>query len=201
MRFFLIISSALFLAYACNSSSKEAKQNDLIAKDSLPAGQAGIKPEIDTPATKDCAVLYKNAKMMDSIILIQNDVNAEIATKSIRAFTDYAFYCESDSMSPIYLIKTAQIAMAVNNANQAKVVLERCISNYPKFKNKPAAMFMLAQLYDEQHLLNNEQEAKKIYEALIYEYPKSDWAANAKAAVKLLGKSDEQIVKEFSKGK
>jgi TolA-binding protein len=194
MRFLLIISSALFLAYACNSSSKEAKQNDLIAKDS-------IKPVIDTPATKDCAVLYKNAMMMDSIILIQNDVNAEIATKAIRAFTDYAFYCESDSMSPIYLIKTAQIAMAVNNANQAKVVLDRCISNYPKFKNKPAAMFMLAQLYDEQHLLNNEQEAKKIYEALIYEYPKSDWATNAKAAVKLLGKSDEQIIKEFSKGK
>jgi outer membrane protein assembly factor BamD (BamD/ComL family) len=194
MRLLLIISSALFLAYACNSSSKETKQNDLIDKDS-------IKAVVDTPVTKDCAVLYKNAMLMDSIILIQNDVNAEIATKAIRAFTDYAFYCESDSMSPIYLIKTAQIAMAVNNANQAKVVLDRCISNYPKFKNKPAAMFMLAQLYDEQHLLNNEQEAKKIYEALIYEYPKSDWATNAKAAVKLLGKSDEQIIKEFSKGK
>jgi len=189
-----IISSTLFFLFACNSSNNEAKQNDLIAKDS-------IKPVIDTPVTKDCAVLYKNALMMDSIVLAQNEVNTEIANRSIRAFTDYAFYCESDSMSPIYLVKTAQIAMAINNANQAKVVLDRCISNYPKFKNKPAAMFMLAQLYDEQHLLNNEEDAKRIYEALIYEYPKSDWATNARAAIKLLGKTDEQIVKEFNKGK
>ncbi len=194
MKALITICSALLFLCACNSSSTDAKQNDLIAKDS-------VKAVVDTPATKDCAVLYKSAQVMDSIILMQTEVNADIANRSIRAFTDYAFYCESDSMSPIYLIKTAQIAMAINNANQAKVVLDRCISNYPKFKNKPAAMFMLGQLYDEQHMLNNEEEAKKLYEALIYEYPKSDWATNAKAAIKLLGKTDEQIVKEFSKGK
>lgn len=201
MKAFIILSSALLFFVACNSSSSEAKQNDLISKDSLHAVQAGNNVAVDTPATKDCAVLYKRAQVMDSIILTQTEVNADIANRSIRAFTDYAFYCESDSMSPIYLVKTAQIAMAINNANQAKVVLDRCISNYPKFKNKPAAMFMLGQLYDEQHLLNNEEEAKKIYEALIYEFPKSDWATNAKAAIKLLGKTDEQIIKEFSKGK
>lgn len=194
MKAFIILSSALLFLVACNSSSTDAKQNDLVTKDS-------VKTVIDTPVTKDCAVLYKSALAMDSLILTQTEVNADIANRSIRAFTDYAFYCESDSMSPIYLVKTAQIAMAINNANQAKVVLDRCISNYPKFKNKPAAMFMLGQLYDEQHLLNNEEEAKKIYEALIYEYPKSDWATNAKAAIKLLGKTDEQIIKEFSKGK
>ena len=194
MKAFIILSSALVFLVACNSSSTDAKQNDLVTKDS-------VKTVIDTPVTKDCAVLYKSALAMDSLILTQTEVNADIANRSIRAFTDYAFYCESDSMSPIYLVKTAQIAMAINNANQAKVVLDRCISNYPKFKNKPAAMFMLGQLYDEQHLLNNEEEAKKIYEALIYEYPKSDWATNAKAAIKLLGKTDEQIIKEFSKGK
>lgn len=88
--------------------------------------------------------------------------------------------------------------MSINNPNQAKVVLDRCISNYPKFKNKPAAIFMLAQLYDEQTLLNDETEAKKLYEQLIYEYPKSEWVSSAKAAIKLLGKSDEQIVNEFN---
>ncbi len=193
MKAFIISSTLLFLL-GCNSSTDQQKQNDLIAKDSA-------KIVVDTPATKDCAVLYKNARACDSIILLQTEVDQALATKTIRAFTDFAFYCESDSLSPIFLVKTAQIAMAINNANQAKVVLDRCISNYPKFKNKPAAMFMLAQLYDEQHMLNNEEEAKRLYEALIFEYPKSDWATNAKSAIKLLGKSDEQIVKDFSKGK
>lgn len=193
MRSFFVIASTLLFFAACNSSKDEAPKDNVIPKDSIKT------IAVDTPATKDCAILYKRARTMDSTILKALEVDVKVANDAIRAFTDYAFYCESDSLSPIFLIKTAQIAMSINNPNQAKVVLDRVISNYPKFKNKPAAIFMLAQLYDEQTLLNNEAEAKKLYEQLVYEYPKSDWAVSAKGALKLLGKSDAQIVNEFNK--
>lgn len=193
MRTILAIASSLFFLVACNSSKEEAPKDSIATRDSIST------VAVDTPVVKDCAILYKRARAMDSTILKALEVDVAVANKAIRAFTDYAFYCESDSLSPIFLIKTAQIAMSINNPNQAKVVLDRVLSNYPKFKNKPAAIFMLAQLYDEQTLLNNEAEAKKLYEQLVYEYPKSEWASSAKAAIKLLGKSDEQIVNEFSK--
>ncbi len=149
----------------------------------------------------DCKHLYAEARRMDSILLTQTEVNKSSATTAIKAFTDFAFYCQTDSLSPVFLIKTAQVARAINNIPQAKLVLDRCIETYPSFSNRPAAMFLLAQLYDEDSYLNNEYEAEKIYKQIIDEYPKSDWALSAKGAIQFLGKSDEEIVKEFKKKK
>lgn len=149
----------------------------------------------------DCAQLKKEALKMDSTVLRQTEVNPVVANKAIKAFTDFAFHCSSDSVAPIYLIKTAQIAQAVNNTPQAKVVLEKCINDYPNFGNRPAAIFLLAQLYDEAAYLNNEEEARVLYQKIIDEYPKSDWASSAKGALSFIGKSDEQIMEQLKKKK
>ena len=58
---------------------------------------------------------------------------------------------------------------------------------------------MLAQVYDDASMLNNETEAKKIYEQIIKEYPNTAWERDAKVCIKNLGKTDEQLVKEFLK--
>jgi outer membrane protein assembly factor BamD (BamD/ComL family) len=194
MRYLLILALPILLE-ACQPNNEKEREVIVLTKKDTPSTLA----KKDSVLTHDCKVLFRQAKTMDSTILKQLDLNIDLANKAIRAFTDFAFYCESDSLSPVYLIKSAQIAISIKNGNQAKIVLERCISNYPKFKNKPAALFLLAQLYDEQSLLNNEEEAKKIYEQLIFDYPKSEWAKNAKGALQLLGKTDQQIINEFNK--
>ena len=147
----------------------------------------------------DCKKMLGEAKKMDSVLLNEMVVNKTSANNAIKAFTDFAFYCQSDTMCPIYLIKTAQVARVINNIPQAKVALEQCINTYPNFRNRAAAMFLLAQLYDENTYLNNEAEAKKIYEEIINDYPKSDWAVSAKGAISFIGKSDEEILKELKK--
>jgi len=147
----------------------------------------------------DCRILLQEAKMMDSILLGQTEIDMNSANKAIVAFADFANYCHQDSLSPIYLIKCAQVARAINNIPQAKLVLEKCIQDYPNFRNRPAALFLLAQLYDEDTYLNNEIEAKRLYQQIIDEHPKSDWAMSAKGAISFLGKSDEQILQELKK--
>jgi hypothetical protein len=173
-------------------------------------GNKQINPEAtDTSLTKkrtaedfmyDCAALKRTALKMDSIILKQTETNARVANDAITAFTDFAYHCNSDTITPIYLIKTAQIAQAINNTPQAQVVLEKCISDYPNFKDRAAAIFLLAQLYDETVYLNNEDEARRLYQKIIDEYPKSDWATSAKGAIQFIGKTDQQILQEL-KGK
>lgn len=193
--FFVLLSAGTILTSCTPSKNTEEKQQAVqVSPDSTEALSAA-----GSYSTGNCVQLFEKARKMDSTVLAQMDLDITLANKAIKLFTDYAFYCESDSLSPVFLIKTAQIATAINNANQAKVVLERCINNYPKFKNKPAAVFLLAQLYDEPRHLNNEEEAKKLYEQLIYDYPKSEWAANAKAALSLIGKTDQEIINEFNK--
>ena len=149
----------------------------------------------------DCKKLLAEAKRMDSILLKEMEVKKEVANKAIKAFTDFAYYCSTDSLCPIYLIKTAQVAQSINNIPQAKIVLDKCIEDYQKSIHRPAALFLLAQLYDETTFLNNEAEAKRIYEQIISEYPKSDWAKSSKGALNFIGKSDDQIIENLKKHK
>lgn len=143
---------------------------------------------------QNCIVLLRDAMRMDSILMQQNDIDQPSARQAIKAFADYANFCGTDSLSPFFLIKCAQVARAINAVPQAKVVLEKCIRDYPQFVDRPAAIFLLAQLYDEVIYLNDENEAKRLYEQIISEYPSSDWAHSAKGALTFIGKSDLEIM-------
>ncbi len=165
--------------------------------------------EFKTPDTSDinlaqkninyqsCSVLYNEARKIDSILLHQNDINNNSAKTAIYTFINFSNFCKDDSLAPIYLIKTAQVSIAIKNIPQAKIVLDRCIEDYPNFKDKSCALFLLAQLFDEPTYLNNEAEAKRLYEKIITEFPKSDWALSAKGAITFIGKSDKQILEEI----
>lgn len=175
-----ILSQAFFSS--CSAPVKEEKAN----KDSITYAN---KTYLD-----DCRKLKASALHMDSILLQQMEIDPPSARQAIKAFADFANYCHGDSVAPVYLIKCAQVARAINNVPQAKIVLEKCIADYPQFRDRPAAMFLLAQLYDEVIYLNNEMEAKRLYEQIIEEYPTSDWAHSAKGALAFIGKTDEQIM-------
>lgn len=147
----------------------------------------------------DCGQLKRDAIKMDSILLGQIEVDEPSAKKAIVAFTEFANYCDTDTLSPVFLIKTAQVARVINHIPQAKTALDQCIAAYPHFRDRPAALFLLAQLYDENTYLNNEQEAKALYQKIIDEHPKSPWANSAKGAIAFIGKSDKQIMEELKK--
>lgn len=194
--------SHLFLLLIIISSCHPAEQvkTDKEKKDSLinitltdSSAAASNQPE------SDCKKLLSNAKKMDSTLLKALEVRPDIATKAIKAFTNFIYFCSNDSLCPIYLIKTAQVAQAVNNTAQAKVALDKCIINYPKSVHQPAALFLLAQLYDEVNYLNDEKEAKKLYQKIIKNYPKSDWAKSAKGALNFIGKTDDEIMEQLKK--
>jgi len=147
----------------------------------------------------DCNLLRAEARRYDSTLLIQNELNDSLARNAIKAFTGYASYCKTEVDVPIYLIKTASVAKAINNIPQSKLALETLINDYPGFENRPAALFMLAQLYDEVSYLNDEHEAARLYEKIISDYPKSEWVILAQGALKMIGKSDKEMLKEFTK--
>jgi tetratricopeptide (TPR) repeat protein len=188
-----IVVVVLACVAACSSPKIEQAENATPKTDSLPKQ----KPSYLT----SCKEYFREASKMDSILLQQNEVDKPSANKAIKAFTDFVYNCQSDSMSPIYLIKTAQVAKAIDNIPQAKLVLDKCIEDYPSFKDRAVAMFLLAQLYDENTYLNNENEARKLYQQILDEYPKSSIATSAKGAIKFIGKTDEEIMRELTKKK
>ena len=123
----ILFLSVLIVFSACTSSPTSSDTTES-TKDSLAPTQTK-KADYLT----DCKNLYKEVRFMDSVLLTQTEVVYESANKAIKAFTDFAYYCASDSLSPIYLIKTAQIARVINNIPQAKVVLEKMHRGLPEF--------------------------------------------------------------------
>lgn len=149
----------------------------------------------------DCGRLKLEALRMDSVLLSQLEMDEAAAKKAIEAFTQFARFCENDSLVPVYLVKTAQVARAVQNIPQAKKALDQCLAGYPNFRDRAAALFLLAQLYDEPNYLNDEEKARELYQKIVDEYPKSPWASSAKGAILFLGKSDEQIMEQLRKSR
>src|SRR5438046_2111709 len=119
----LIFATVLFLL-SCNQKPETAETTA-----NHPDSTAAQKT--NRSFLTDCKSLLAAAKTNDSILLNETEVNKISANKAIKAFTDYASYCHNDTLSPVYLIKCAQVARAVDNIPQAKIVLEECLQKYP----------------------------------------------------------------------
>jgi tetratricopeptide (TPR) repeat protein len=188
---FLIILLAAFIVFLMfvNCTGTKAEEKVEAKKDSVQTSNSVY--------TNDCRTLYLDAIKNDSIILLATEVNPEVGNKAVKAFADFAFYCANDTLAPVFLLKAGQIAASINNLPQAQVCFEKCYMDFPDFKNRGAAMFLLAQLYDEVSQLNDEDKARELYGKIINSFPNTEWAKNANDARALIGKTDEQIIKEF----
>ena len=187
----LLAAFVVFLMFYNCTGKKTEVQTSETKKDSVNTGSSIY--------TNECRTLYLDALKNDSIILAATEVNPEVGNKAIKAFADFSFYCPNDTLAPIYLLKAGQIASSINNLPQAQICFEKCYKDFPKFKNRGAAMFLMAQLYDEVNLLNDEDKARELYGKIINAFPNTEWAQQADAARALIGKTDEQIIKEFEK--
>lgn len=187
----LFICLSICIFSACSSNKTNEKNELIVAPDSVNTKQI--------ESISDCVRLKAEARKMDSTLLKSNELDKVLGTKAIQVFLDFVYYCKEDSACSIFLIKTAQVSQAIQNYQQSKIALETCINDYPDFKNKPAALFLLGQLYDEPLQLNDEKKAKDIYQQILKEFPKSEWAVSAQGAMSFIGKSDEEIVKQFEK--
>lgn len=183
-----ILTATIFLLSACNTGNDNL-QNENIKNDSLKI----------TTNSGDCKILLAEALKIDSALLISTNLNINSAEQAINAFNNFASACKDDSLAPIFLLKAGQIAQSISKFQQSKILLQKCADEFPNFRNRGAALFLLAQVYDNVSMLNNETEAKKVYEQIIKEYPNTAWERDSKSCIKNLGKTDEELVKEFLK--
>lgn len=181
----LLIGSLVFVSCGTDTSSDKKQETG--------------KKDTAIVVADDCTSKFNEAKRLDDILLKANTVNMLDAENAIKAFYEFSTNCKTDTLAPVFLIKAGQVAQSIRKYTQAKFFFTKCIDEFPKFKSRGAAMFLLAQLYDDPSILNNESEASTLYYQILREYPESSYANDAKACIQNLGKSDEELVKEFLK--
>lgn len=184
-KFIFLFFGSLFF-FSCNSNTTADEKSEM-------------KDDTSSVKVDECVTLLKQAKHLDSILQKSTAVNNDIADKAITTFDNFSSTCNTDSLAPVFLIKAGQVAQSIKKYEQAQSLFKKCINQFTDFKNRGAALFLLAQLYDNEMMLNNEAEAKIIYEQIIKEYPQSPFANDAKYCIKNIGKTDEQLVQEFLK--
>lgn len=153
-------------------------------------------------AINDSCIYYqKSARKMDSVLLNATKFEESTAIRANNLFVKCALMCNNDSISPLYLMKAAQLSQSLNKINLSEKYLKKIIEEYPKSKMIPATKFLLAQYYADVNLLNQPDKAKDLFNEIIKDYPNTIWSENAAAAMKWVGKSDEEILKELKKKK
>ena len=119
----------------------------------------------------------------------------KLAGVLIDSYIDYVDNYPSDKESPAFLFKAADIAMNMNRPQQAIKLFQRIIAEYPDFDKLPQCLFLQGYVYENN--LGNLQKAKEIYQEFLKKYPDDEFADDAKVSLENLGKSPEQLIKEF----
>jgi len=117
------------------------------------------------------------------------------ADSLMNLYTDFIDARPSDSISPGYLFKAASLSMNAGDGKKAIDLFERYLKNYPDGKNAGLSMFFKAFIYE--NMLRNLDKAKETYLLFIERYPESDFVKDAQMALQNLGKTPDQIVREF----
>lgn len=138
----------------------------------------------------------KSIKELEEIAFSDVDrFDTSTAYALVRNYGMFASENPTDELTPNYLFKAADLSMALNRSELAIDYFDRIIADYPDYSKAPYSMFLRAFVYDEQ--LHNMEKAKAGYEDFIKKYPDHEMADAARFSLKNLGKSPEELIREF----
>ena len=124
-----------------------------------------------------------------------NEKGMKQATELLDLYIEKAEKDAAGDEAPDYLFKAAELAMNLNNTQQALELYNKIIYTYPDYEKTPECLFLMAFIYE--NTLQNYGKAKELYEMFIEKYPDHDFADDAKFSLQYLGKSPEELMKEF----
>ncbi len=117
---------------------------------------------------------------------------AEILISRYVAFADAN---QDDPEAPAFLQHAAEISLNLNKFSQSLEWYNRIIYQYPDYQKTPECLFMVAFIY-ENHI-QNLGRAKELYESFLKRYPGHELADDAEVCIRNLGKSPEELLREF----
>ena len=119
-------------------------------------------------------------------------------TKALGLVNNYAIFAKEnpeDERSASFLFKAGDISMGLENAELAISYFDQVINEYPDFEKVPYCMFLKGFVYENN--LKDLDNASSAYREFIKEYPDHDMTEAAKFSLQNLGKSPEQLIREF----
>lgn len=124
------------------------------------------------------------------------DIPDKSTSESLRNdYLEFAQKFPDDTLSPVFLHKAAELALAIDMPKEAVSAIDTLQKHYSDYKFLPDAIFFKGFVLE--NYLKDLPAAQKTYNDFILKWPNHDLVPQVKAAIENMGKSPEDIVKEF----
>jgi TolA-binding protein len=141
----------------------------------------------------------KDAK---SITALEKELSAEAERPKqekldelMSSYLNFVDKHPQDTSASQYLYKALNLAMGTNQGEKAMELANRTLNEYPKSEKIAETVFLKAFIYE--NLLSNLGLAQKTYNDFLSRFPDHELADDAQAALNNLGKSPEELIREF----
>ncbi|HXH18589.1 MAG TPA: tetratricopeptide repeat protein [Chitinophagales bacterium] len=117
------------------------------------------------------------------------------AREVITSYDDFVAKYPKSKHAPEILLKSADLHRALKDYEVALRIYERIEKEYPDYEKMPQVIFL--QGFVNENELYRLEKAKERYEFFLSKYPDHELADDVKFSLQNLGKSPEEIIKQF----
>jgi len=117
------------------------------------------------------------------------------ADSLVQLYREFAELYPDDSLAPIYLFKAASVSMNMQDGPGSIALFSQIRESYPDFDKAPLCLFFTG--YVQENVLGDINKARETYQLFIDTYPEHDFADDAQASINNLGKTPEEMIREF----
>lgn len=147
----------------------------------------GCQPQMDP--------LQVEIQEMESQLQDDVSIDTALAKKITKAYLKFVKVNPQDTMSPVYLSRSADIMKEIPELRLKSVnIYNRVFVEYPEHKLAARSIFMIGFVFDEKY--NDSKRAIKAYDFFIENYPTHELAQQARD-LKLMRESDEDILDQI----
>ncbi|NUM50805.1 MAG: tetratricopeptide repeat protein [Flavobacteriales bacterium] len=97
--------------------------------------------------------------------------------------------------TPYCLFEAAKLCMGIERPMESVEYFEKFASQFPENERVPLAIFLQGFIFE--NYLNDIENAKRKYEEYLAKYPQHEMTKDAEMALQNLGKSPEELIREF----
>ncbi len=153
------------------------------------------------PSTADLAKAIETAEAAltsDSLDFNSPERKQHYET-AVNSYIDYAQALPEDPKTPDYLFKAAEIQRTLKQFPEAIKSYKQIYDNHGTHAKAAQSLFLMGFSYEND--LKDLDKAKALYGEFIEKFPKHELADDVQFSITHLGKTPEEIIKEFEKNK
>lgn len=126
----------------------------------------------------------------------KDQISAEALVSKSQLFVEQF---PKDTSAALILFKAADVSRGLGEYGKAIQLWGNVWRDYPDFEKAPLALFLQGFIFDSN--LEDKANAKKYYVQFLEKFPSHELAGQVKMLLSVIGKSSDELVKEFEKNK